>query len=180
MPATLLERLSCREVDELTSVAEELRASTAANGAAGLGEQEVRQRADLAQQLVDHMRGIPQRMRQTVQDNKARASAGKITDLKEAGEVLTHLLSRFTNIMKHSASIATRIRDAGYPVERVEQLPAAIVEMVELLEETIETWPWPEDWWPPIDREMLKRSYEKEDFLTREEASRELFRGTPQ
>ena len=179
MPATLQERLRRCEADELRNFAVELGAPSSSNST-GMVEKDVRRRADLAQQLVDHVLGIPRRMRQTVQDSKASASAGKLIDLKEAGEALTSLLSQYTQVVKLSTSVAAGIRDAGYPVERVEQLPAAIAEMVELMEETIETWPWPEDWWPPVDREMLNRSYEKEDFLTREEASRELLRGTPE
>ena len=179
MPATLQERLYRSEANELRSVAVELRTSSSPNGA-GMGEQDVRRRTDLAQQLVDHVLGIPQRMRQTVQDSKARASAGKLTDLKEAGEALTSLLAQYTENVKLCTSVATGIRDAGYPVERVDQLPAIIVEMVKLTEETIETWPWPEDWWPAVDQEMLKRSYEKGEFLTLEEAIRELPQRTPQ
>jgi hypothetical protein len=179
MLATLQERLYRSEANELRSIAEELRASIPTN-AAGMHEQEVRERTDLAQQLVDHLLATPQRMRQTVQESKARASTGELTDLKNAGEALTSLLAQSTNNLKLLASVANAIRDAGYSVERVDRLPATIVEMVKLTEETIQTWPWPEDWWPAVDPEMLKRSYEKGEFLTLEEAIRELPQRTPE
>lgn len=179
MPATLQERLLRSEANELRSFAEELSTSIAAKDAC-MGEEDVRRRTDLAQQLVDHTLGIPGKMRQSLQDDIARVRAGQVTDPAEAGKLNASILAQFTNIVKLSASIAAGIRDAGYAVERVEQLPAAVAGMVKLTEESIETWPWPEDWWPPIDQEMLKRSYEKEDFLTREEAIRELPQRTPQ
>jgi hypothetical protein len=178
MPATLQERLARSEVNELINFAVELRPSLSANGA-GMGEQEIRQRTDLIQQGVDHVLGIPQRMRKTVEDSKARASAGKRTDLKEAGEALTSLLAQFTSNVKVIASIATAYHGAGYQVEGVDRLPAAVAEMVKLTEETIEEWPWPESWWPAVDQEMLPRSYEQKDFLTQEEAIRELLQRTP-
>lgn len=179
MPATLQERIARREANELIDFAVELGSPSSANGA-GMGEQEVHQRTDLIQQGVDHVLGIPQRMRKTVQDSKERASAGKLTGLKEAGEALISLLALFTSNVKVIASLATKYHNAGYQVEGVDRLPAVIAEMVKLTEETIEEWPWPEGWWPAVDQEMLKRSYEKGEFLTFEEAVRELPQRTPQ
>jgi len=179
MLTTLQERLYRSEANELRSVAVELRTSIAANGA-GMGEQDVRRRTALGQQLVDHSLGIPGRMRQIVQDAFDKARAGQLTDLAEAGEALTSLVAQFAKILNLTASVASGIRDAGYPVERVERLPDAVAELINLTEETIKTWPWPEDWWPTVDREMLKRSYEKGEFLTLEEAIHELPQRTPQ
>lgn len=179
MIATLQERLYRSEANELRSVAEELRTSIDANGA-GMGEQDARRRTALAQQFVDHSLGIPARMRQTVQDAFAKARAGQLSDLAEAGEALTGLLAQFTKLLNLNASVAAGIRAAGYPVERVERLPDAVVELRNLTEETIETWPWPEGWWPAVDRDMLKRSYQESEFLTQEEAIRELVPRAPQ
>jgi hypothetical protein len=142
-----------------------------------LDERKVR-RAAVTQELMDHGLGLPERMRQSVQDNLAKARAGHIPDLAQAGEWLTNSLARFAYLLKEIAYLAGRTRDAGYPLERVERLSTAVAEMVRLTEETIEAWPWPEGWWPAVNQEMLKRSYEEGEFLTREETIRELLQRT--
>ncbi len=174
MPTSLVVGLHEREAAEMQRAVEGIRCRLPDDLGTLSESDPATHGTELVRDLIDHCLGLPERMRRLAESSLARARAGAVTDLAETGEAVSSLIAYFAQTVHSFADVVNAFTRGGVRLEGVGLLPAVEADLNRTAEVLIESWPWPEGWWPAVNREMLAQSYAADSFLSKAEVYREV------